>query len=244
MLTVKEVSKITGISIRTLHYYDSIDLLKPTKVTKAGYRLYDKIALNRLQTILMYRELRFSLKDIKRILDNPNFDSNKALVEQIELLELQKKHIEEIISLAYRMQIEGEKNMDFKIFNNEEFDHYASEVKEKWSNTNEYKEYKQKIKNMNKQEFENINDRFMSIFTEIGALKHLSVEDEKVQEKIKLLQEFITDNYYKCTNETLNGLGQMYVNDERFKNNIDKVGGEGAAKFVSQAISVYCSKES
>ena len=75
MLTVKEISEITGISIRTLHYYDSIDLLKPTKVTEKGYRLYDKVALNRLQTILMYRELRFSLKDIKRILDNPNFDS-------------------------------------------------------------------------------------------------------------------------------------------------------------------------
>ena len=84
----------------------------------------------------------------------------------------------------------------------------------------------------------------MDIFAELGALKHLSVEDENVQEKIKTLKEFITDNYYNCTNETLNELGQMYVNDERFKNNIDKVGGDGTAKFVSQAISFYCSKQS
>lgn len=90
MLSVKEISEITGVSIRTLHYYDSIDLLKPTKVTESRYRLYDEIALNRLQNILMYRELKFPLKDIKKILDNPNFDSDKALMEQIKLLELQK----------------------------------------------------------------------------------------------------------------------------------------------------------
>ena len=82
----------------------------------------------------------------------------------------------------------------------------------------------------------------MSIFIELGALKHLSIEDKKVQEKIELLQKFITDNYYNCTNETLKELGQMYINDERFKKNIDKVAGDGTAKFISQAISVYCSK--
>ena len=132
--------------------------------------------------------------------------------------------------------------MDLKVFNNEEFNNYADEVKERWGNTNQCKEYEQKNKNRSKQELENIQDKFMSIFAELGALKHVLVEDEKVQEKIKALQKFITDNYYNCTNEILNGLGQMYVNDERFKKNIDKAGGDGTAKFVSQAISVYCSK--
>ena len=107
MLSVKEISEITGISKRTLHYYDSINLLKPTKVTEAKYRLYDETALNRLQNILIYRELNFSLKDIKKILDNPNFDYNRALIEQIKLLELQKEHIEEIISLAHKIQKNG-----------------------------------------------------------------------------------------------------------------------------------------
>ena len=136
----------------------------------------------------------------------------------------------------------GSQNMDLKVFNNEEYNRYANEVKEKWSNTNQYQEYEQKNKNRSKQEFENINNKFMNIFTELGSLKYLPIEDEKVQEKIKLLQEFITNNYYNCTNEILNGLGQMYVNDERLKKNIDKAGGEGTAEFVSQAISVYCSK--
>lgn len=242
MLTVKEVSKIAGISIRTLHYYDSIGLLKPTKVSDSGYRLYDETALNYLQSILMYRELKFPLKSIKKILDNPKFDTKKALKEQIRLLELQKEHIEKIISLAHKIQIGGVEKMDFKAFNNEEFNQYANEVKEKWGNTSQYKECKYKNENRSKQELESMNNRFMDIFAELGTLKHLSVEDKKVQDKIKSLQEFITNNYYNCTNEILKGLGQMYVNDERFRNNIDKAGGDGTAKFISQAISVYCSK--
>jgi len=130
------------------------------------------------------------------------------------------------------------------MFNDEEFNQYYAETKEKWGNTSQYKECKEKNKNRTNQEFENINDRFMNIFEELGALKNLPAEDEKVQEKIKTLKEFITENYYNCTNETLNVLGQMYVNDERFKNNIDKAGGEGTAEFVSQAISVYSSRQS
>lgn len=171
-------------------------MLKPTKISDNGYRLYDETALNYLQSILMYRELKFPLKSIKKILDNPKFDTKKALKEQIRLLELQKEHIEKIISLAHKIQIEGEEKMDFKVFDNEDFNQYANEVKEKWGNTSQYEEYK--TRNRSKQELEGINNRFMNIFTELGSLKHLSVEDEKVQEKIKSLQEFITDNYYIC----------------------------------------------
>ena len=126
--------------------------------------------------------------------------------------------------------------------NVKEINNYYAEAREKWGNTSENKEYEAKSKNRTKQEFEDINDRFMNIFSEIGKLKDLSVEDEKVQGKIKELQQFISDNYYTCTNEILYSLGQMYVNDERFKKNIDNAGGEGTAKFVYEAISVYCSK--
>ena len=126
--------------------------------------------------------------------------------------------------------------------NVKEINNYYAEAREKWGNTSEYKEYEAKSKNRTKQEFEDINDRFINIFSEIGKLKYLSVEDENVQGKVKKLQQFITANYYTCTNEILYSLGQMYVNDERFKKNIDNAGGEGTAKFVYEAISVYCSK--
>ena len=124
---------------------------------------------------------------------------------------------------------------------NEEYNQYENEVKEKWSNTEQFKEYEEKNKNRSNNEIKEINDKLMSIFAELGDLKHLSVEDEKVQEKIKLLQNFISSNYYECTNEILDGLGKMYVTDERFKNNIDKVGGKGTAQFVSQAIAANVS---
>ncbi len=100
MRTVKEVSKLTGVSVRTLHYYDAIGLLEPTKVTDAGYRMYDDTSLSRLQNILLFRELQFPLKEIKEILDSPNFNQEEAIAQQIKLLELQYKHIGEIISFA------------------------------------------------------------------------------------------------------------------------------------------------
>ena len=126
--------------------------------------------------------------------------------------------------------------------NVKEINNYYAEAREKWGNTSEYKEYEAKSKNRTKQEFEDINDRFMNIFSEIGKLKDVSVEDEKVQGKIKELQQFISDNYYTCTNEILYSLGQMYINDARFKKNIDNAGGEGTAQFICEAISFYCSK--
>ena len=100
MMTVNEVSKLTGVSIRTLQYYDKIGLLAPAGYTQAGYRLYDDTALEKLQQILLCRELEFPLKDIKKIIESPSFDRGKALDQQITLLKLKKEHIENLIELA------------------------------------------------------------------------------------------------------------------------------------------------
>ena len=100
MITIHEVSKLAGVSVRTLHYYDAIGLLPPTALTESGYRLYDDTALARLQSILLFRELEFPLKDIKRILDDPNFDQAAALADQIKLLELQQARLGRLITLA------------------------------------------------------------------------------------------------------------------------------------------------
>ena len=100
MMTVHEVSKLTGVSIRTLQYYDTIGLLKPDQYTESGYRLYDDTALERLQQILLFKELEFPLKEIKEIMDAPNFDRSKALEQQIELLTLKKEHRENLSDFA------------------------------------------------------------------------------------------------------------------------------------------------
>ena len=97
MKTVQEVSTLAGISVRTLHHYDAIGLLTPTTTTEAGYRLYDDNALERLQCILFFKELEFPLKDIKEILDSPNFERNKALEQQIKLLTMKKEHLENLL---------------------------------------------------------------------------------------------------------------------------------------------------
>ncbi|MDE6149502.1 MAG: MerR family transcriptional regulator [Ruminococcus sp.] len=241
MKTVKQVSKLTGISVRTLHHYDAIGLLKPTKVTEAGYRLYDDMALKRLQNILLFRELQFPLKEIKSILDSPDFDPSEAIEQQIKLLELQKNQIEKLISFAREIQQKGVNKMDFNVFDKTEIEQYLAEVRIKWGSTKAYEEYEQKNRDKSDSELAETASRLMSVFVDIGSLKHLSPADEKVQQKIGALQTFITNHYYNCTDDMLKGLGQMYINDERFKHNIDKAGGEGTAQFIRQAILVYCS---
>lgn len=241
MRTVREVSKITGVSVRTLHYYDAIGLLKPTKVTEAGYRMYDDTALSRLQNILLFRELQFPLKEIKVILDSPNFDPSEAITQQIELLELQYKHIGELITFAREIQNKGVKTMNFDVFDKNEIEKYKTEVITKWGDTKAYQEYKQKDIARNEGSDSRIANELMAMFSELGDLKHLTPNSDEVQKKISALQKFITDNYYVCTDEILDGLGKMYLCDERFKKNIDRAGGDGTAELVSQAISVYCS---
>lgn len=231
MKTVKEISRLTGISVRTLHYYDEINLLKPAQITDSGYRLYDNTALERLHSILLFRELRFSLKEIKIILDSPGFDMQAALKEQIKLLEMQRSRLDEIIISARELLMKGAESMSFSVFNKTEIDKYANEAKQKWGNTASYKEYEQK----HSDSFNEI-DKLMHIFEEVGKIKHLSPNSHEAQILVKRLQKFITDNYYTCTDEILKNLGQMYVCDERFKNNIDKAGGKGTAEFIAKSI--------
>ena len=130
--TVNEVSKLTGVSIRTLQYYDSIGLLKPCEYTEAGYRLYDDTSLERLQQILLFKELEFPLKEIKEIIDAPNFDRNKALEQQIELLTMKKEHLENLINFARGIKMLGEKKMDFTVFDTKKIEEYSKRAKEQW----------------------------------------------------------------------------------------------------------------
>lgn len=119
MKTVKDVSEITGISIRTLRYYDEIGLLKPTKLTEAGYRLYDNKAVEKLQEIMFFRELEIPLIDIKKIMDNPNYDKEQALLTQKSLLEQKRNRLNGIIELITDV-MKGVNTMSFGAFSNEE----------------------------------------------------------------------------------------------------------------------------
>jgi len=234
MKTVNQVSKLTGVSVRTLHHYDAIGLLKPTQITESGYRLYDDTALCRLQTILLFRELEFPLQEIKKILDSPGFDAASAMEDQIKLLELRKQHLEELLNHARQIQNTGVIPMNFKAFDTTEMDKYAAEAKAKWGKTEAYREYENRGKGAD------TSDALMGLFAEVGKLRHLSPDAPEVQAMVANIQSFITDRYYTCTKQIFAGLGQMYIADERFKENIDRAGGEGTAEFVSKAIEIYC----
>ena len=236
MKTVKEVSRKSGVSVRTLHHYDAIGLLKPTRVTEAGYRLYDDTALGRLQTILLFRQLQFPLKEIKEILDSPSFDPMGALEQQIHLLELQRRHLDELISHARQIQEAGVINMDFSAFDTAEMDKYTAEVKAKWGKTDAYKEFEQKTAGQTAAQMQSTGDALMDIFAEFGAIRHTSPASEEAQAMVAKLQGFITEHYYTCTKQILRGLGQMYIAGDSMTENINKAGGEGTAEFTHQEI--------
>lgn len=253
MKTVNEVSIITGVSVRTLHYYDSIGLLLPAAVTEAGYRLYDDKALARLQSILFFRELEFPLKEIKAILDDPDFDQRDALERQIKLLKLKQKRLGELISLARtnlelldsseeRQGEKGENSMDFTAFDKTEIERYTDEAKRKWGGTKAYLEYESKWADRTDAEKRTAADRLMQRFAAFGGIKHLAPDSLEAQTEVEALRSFISENYYDCTPEILGGLGRMYVSDERFRRNIDAYGGDGTAEFVSKAIGAYCER--
>ena len=240
-LRIRKFAEISGVSVRTLHYYDEIGLLKPAIVDPStGYRYYDENSLLRMQEILFYRELDFPLKSICGILSSPGYDKEKALTEQKSMLILKKERLEGLISAIDRA-MKGENVMN--AFDNSKFEHYKAEAKEKWGKTDAWKEYSQKTKDYPKEKWSGAEEGMNAVFAEFAdCLRNgNSADSDKAQALVDKLQNYITDNFYTCTKQILAGLGQMYVADERFTANIDK-NSEGTAQFVSRAIAIYCQK--
>ncbi len=241
-MLIKEFADFAGVSVRTLHYYDEIELLKPAIVDEqTGYRYYDEKSFERMQEILFYRELDFSLKSICSILSSPDYNKDKAMEEQKRLLILKKQRLERIIEALDAYQ-KGENVM--KAFDNKEFEaarkQYEEEAKEKWGKTAAYSEYVEKAKDYSKDKQNEIIAGMQDILKEFALCMQDGAKPESTQAKelVKRLQAYITANYYTCTNEILAGLGKMYVADERFKKNMDRHA-EGTAEYVSEAISRY-----
>ena len=205
-MRISEVAKLTGITVRTLHYYDEIGLLKPSEITEAGYRLYSREDLEILQQILFFRELDFPLSQIKEIMNNPNYDKEEALKKQKELLIQQRQRIEGLIKLIEK-RIEGDNNMSFKEFDMNEIEEnkkkYAKEVKERWGTSKAYEESEKKTSSYNKEKWGDINQETSEIFKGFAELRNSDPGSEEVQELVRRWQKYITDNFYTCTNEIL-----------------------------------------
>lgn len=242
-MRIQEFADLTGVSVRTLHHYDAIGLLKPAAVDQqTGYRFYDEASLARMQEILFYRELGFPLREIGTILSSPHYDKQTAFRQQRQLLILKKERLERIIA-ALDGAMKGETVVT--AFDNREFEkkrkQYEAEAKEKWGSTAAYAEYEAKTG----------HDSAAQQQARLGALEQVfadfahcitggaAPDSPEAQALVQALQTCITEHFYTCTKPILAGLGQMYVSDERFRNNIDRYA-DGTAEFVSRAIEIYC----
>jgi DNA-binding transcriptional MerR regulator len=243
MMTVGEVSALTGVSIRTLHHYDRIGLLPPSAMSEAGYRLYDDASLERLSAILIFRELQFPLKDIHAMLDSPDYERNRALDQQIELLRLRAEHLENLIELAKGIKLLGVKHLDFTAFDTRKIDEYARQARASYGQTAEYKEYMQKSAGRTKEEERQLGIALMALLAAFGGMLDLDPASELPQAQVAKVKAFITENMYTCSDGILRNLGRMYAGAGSMRDNIDAAGGPGTAEYAHRAIEAWCANK-
>lgn len=239
MKTVKEVSKLIGISVRTLHHYDTINLLKPTRVTGAGYRLYDEDAVEKLYMILLFRELGLSLKEIADILYAPDYDRNRCLEKQIKLMQERVDKLQNRIVLAKGMLTVGVKYMSFEGFDPKKLDEYSVQAKVLYGKTDAYKEFAQKSAGRTAQQEKDLGTQVMDFFVRLGQMRPCDPGCEEAQTWAKELQDFFTAHYYNCTPQILGRLAESYAGGGSMTENIDKAGGAGTGAFAKEVIDIY-----
>lgn len=243
-MKINEAARLAGITERTLRYYDRIGLLHPSRVTEAGYRVYDDAAMARLQQILFFRELGFPLRQIREIMESPDYDTMEALSRHRQLLIAQRDRLNGLIALAERT-LKGETDMSFAEFDRRGIERaraeYAEEARRRWGETQAYAEFERKTENHEEKRWTQVNAEAEEIFGGFAALRGCDPADERVQAQVKRWQAHITANYYACTKEILAELGQMYAADERFAQHIDRCG-EGTARLMADAIAAYCAE--
>lgn len=242
-LKVKEVSRLAGISVRTLHHYDEIGLLRPDTVTEAGYRIYSDHDMERLQQVLFFRELGFSLKEIGRILGSPAFDRLEALELQRRMLEEKMAHTRRMIANIDRsiQHAKGEITMtNEQRFEGIDFTHdpYEQEARERWGDA-AVDESKRKLAHRTNtaEQHAELQQEWDARMSALAEVRHEDPASPRAQKVIGEWYAFL-GNFGTYSYEAFAGLGQMYVQDERFTKNIDKYG-EGLAAFMCEAIGVY-----
>ncbi|WP_408007651.1 MerR family transcriptional regulator [Pseudalkalibacillus sp. A8] len=245
-MKVKEVADLVGISVRTLHHYDEIGLLKPDETTEAGYRLYSDDNLETLQQILFFKELGFPLKKIKEIINSPSFDRQEALKLHRKMLVEKRTRLDKMISTIDKT-IEHKKGA-IQMTNKEKFEGfdfsqnpYEKEARERWGDEAVDKS-NAKLASMTEEERKTLGDKMNEIYRNLADLRDTSPESEEAQAAIKEWYVFLNSNFdHYYTLEAFKGLGQMYVDDARFTKNIDQFG-EGLARFMRDAMAVYADK--
>ncbi len=249
-LTVHQVARLAGVSVRTLQYYDNIGLLSPSTRTDAGYRLYAAQDLAQLQQIMLFRELEFPLKEIKAIIESPRFNKQQALEQQVELLKLKRDRLDGLIAFAERTieEIDGDTGKegamgnDFRAFDNAQLDEYKQKAREAWGATDEWREYEARSEGRTAKDDALLGARMMDLFIPFGEMATAGVDPTapEAQEQARVVQRFISENFYQCSNEVFAQLGKAYGAGGAFTQNINAAAGAGAAEYAARAIAAYC----
>jgi DNA-binding transcriptional MerR regulator len=242
--SVKQLVKIAGVSARTLHYYDQIGLLKPSFIKENGYRCYEERELLKLQQILFFRELQFSLKDIARMINSSGFNQLEALKDQRKLLELKKERTQGLINTLDNTikKIEGGVSMTdddlFKPFKDGKLVEYMDEAKKRWGETEAYRQSMEKVKHWTKEDYARIKKDGEEFTKQLAEAMDKDIKSPEVQALIEKHYQGIK-YFYDCPLEMYRNLGNMYIADFRFTAYYDKFK-PGLAAWLQRAISYYC----
>lgn len=244
---VKEVAELTGLSVRALHHYDAIGLVSPEKRTSAGYRLYTEADLVALQQVLVYRELGLPLERIKQIVNDPAFDRQAAFEDQRRQLEHKLENTHAMLRAVDKAlaALKGVPIMNAKeLFDGFDPAEYEEEAKERWGDTDAYKESARRTKGYGPEEWKALKAENDEIMSELAKLVVAGGKptDEAAMDLAERHRLHIDRWFYPCAHAMHRGLGQMYVADERFTQNIDKFG-EGVAALLSAAIEANADRQ-
>jgi DNA-binding transcriptional MerR regulator len=242
---VKEVAEIAGVSVRTLHHYDEIGLLVPRGRTDARYRLYDDADLLRLQQILIGRELGLSLEEIRRYLDDPRFDRRQALIKQRQQLSLRAERTQAMLhAVDAALALLDDANphrgeaMDPKqMFDGFDPQRYEAEAEQRWGSSDQYRESKRRTQRYTKEDWQRYALEQKEIYAALFAALEAGVasDDPRAMDGAERHRLAIDRWFYPCSHAMHVGLSDLYEQDCRFAENIDKHGA-GLTPFLSAAI--------
>lgn len=249
-MTVHEVAQLTGLTVRTLHYYDQIKLFSPSTVLESRYRIYSSDDIERLQEILFFKEIGFSLREIKALINSQSYSREDAMKKHLKILQLKKKRVDKLISLV-NDTLNGQHTYTFDAFSNREVldaqSAFKEEVFKNWSSTKEYQEYAEYFAEHTEQEKIEKGNAFLcfsqEFFERLAEYEHLAPSLPKVQSLVQEWQEYISENFYLCSNEMLLYLGELYISDEHFKSFIDQFSSMDLADYFNRAIKSFCNNK-
>jgi DNA-binding transcriptional MerR regulator len=240
--TVGDLARLTGVTVRALHHYDEIGLVRPSERTAAGYRLYTDADVRRLQQVLLFRELGLPLEEIAAAIDEVA-GRDDLLRQHREALIAKRNRIDAMVAAvdAALATTKGQQPMQpddvKKMFDGFDHSQYEKEAEQRWGNTEAFKESARRTKTYGPTEWQQIKDEAAAIYAGLADLMraNTAVTDTKVQDLVEQHRKHIDRWFYPCSKEMQKGLGAMYVADPRFTENIDKAGA-GLAQYLSDAI--------